>query len=69
MVNAPIRTVRDQELESETLRSKKPVGNANLGKMINQNMEMETLRSFYCHVWWSAELEFSGGKTVNWFPV
>ena len=40
MVNVSILTVRDQELENETLRSEKIVTNAKFGIIMNRTLEM-----------------------------
>ena len=46
MVNASTHTVRDQELENETLKSEKIVTNAKFGIIMNRTLEMEKFQSF-----------------------
>ena len=66
MVNASTHTVRDQELENETLKSEKIVTNAKFGIIMNRTLEMEKFQSFTQR---NAKLEFLGGKRVKWFQV
>ena len=59
MVNASIHTVRDQELENETLRSENLV--PQFGNIMNRTEKFFHLQN--------AKLEFLGGKRVKWFQV